>query len=135
MFVPLGTKDMPIELDKLAEKQTIFVQIDNGDKVTLSDLWRTSDVPAKVCQEGRKALMSDPNTTLGHWMMKVIRPTLQDADFLRPTTKKDKPFTYADLISIGKDSVVVKKFNQGAKVSYSLEFAQLDSYEDFIAEF
>jgi hypothetical protein len=67
--------------------------------------------------------------------MKVIRPTLQDADFLRPATKKDKPFTYADLISICKDSVVVKKFNQGAKVSYSLEFAQLDSYEDFIAEF
>ena len=67
--------------------------------------------------------------------MKVIRPTLQDAVFLRPATKKDKPFTYADLISIGKDSVVVKKVIENAKVSYSLEFAPLDSYEDFIAEF
>ena len=94
-----------------------------------------SNVPAKVCQDGRKALMSDPNTTLGHWIMKVIRPALQDADFLRPTTKKDKPFTYADLISIGKDAVVVKKITENTGVSYSLEFAQLDSYEDFVAEF
>ena len=122
---------IPSEIHKLCPK--FFPERDKSFKLTLPN--GASDVPAKVCQEGRKALMSDPNTTLGHWMMKVIRPTLQDADFLRPTTKKDKPFTYADLISIGKDSVVVKKFNQGAKVSYSLEFAQLDSYEDFIAEF
>ena len=122
---------IPSEIHKLYPK--FFPERDKSFKLTLPN--GASNVPAKVCQEGRKALMSDPNTTLGHWMMKVIRPTLQDADFLRPTTKKDKPFTYADLISIGKDSVVVKKFNQGAKVSYSLEFAQLDSYEDFIAEF
>ena len=48
MFVPLGTKDIPIELDKLAEQRTTFVEYEDGEKVTLSDLWRTSDDPTKV---------------------------------------------------------------------------------------
>lgn len=91
-------------------------------------------VPSKVCQEGGKALMSDPNTTLGHWIMKVLRPSLIDSDFKRPTNSKDKPFTYKDLVSIGKDSVLVKKTRDKSKTLFSLEFAPLDSYEDFIAE-
>jgi hypothetical protein len=122
---------IPSEIHKLCPK--FFPERDKSFKLTLPN--GAFNVPAKVCQDGRKALMSDPNTTLGHWIMKVIRPTLQDADFLRPTTRKDKPFTYADLISIGKDSVVVKKITENTGVSYSLEFAPLDSYEDFIAEF
>lgn len=91
-------------------------------------------VPSKVCQAGGKALMSDPNTTLGHWIMKVLRPSLVDADFERPTSAKDKPFTYKDLISIGKDSVIVRKSKDLSKARYSLEFAPLDSYEEFISE-
>ena len=122
---------IPSEVHRLCPK--FFPERDKTFKLNLPN--GVSNVPAKVCQDGRKALMSDPNTTLGHWIMKVIRPALQDSDFLRPTTKKDKPFTYADLISIGKDAVVVKKITENTGVSYSLEFAQLDSYEDFIAEF
>jgi len=122
---------IPSEVHRLCPK--FFPERDKTFKLNLPN--GVSNVPAKVCQDGRKALMSDPNTTLGHWIMKVIRPALQDADFLRPTTKKDKPFTYADLISIGKDAVVVKKITENIGVSYSLEFAQLDSYEDFVAEF
>jgi len=122
---------IPSEVHRLCPK--FFPERDKTFKLNLPN--GVSNVPAKVCQDGRKALMSDPNTTLGHWIMKVIRPALQDADFLRPTTKKDKPFTYADLISIGKDAVVVKKITENTGVSYSLEFAQLDSYEDFVAEF
>ena len=122
---------IPSEVHRLCSK--FFPERDKTFKLNLPN--GVSNVSAKVCQDGRKALMSDPNTTLGHWIMKVIRPALQDADFLRPTTKKDKPFTYADLISIGKDAVVVKKITENTGVSYSLEFAQLDSYEDFIAEF
>ena len=91
-------------------------------------------MPSKVCQEGGKALMSDPNTTLGHWIMKVLRPSLVDSDFERPTNSKDKPFTYKDLVSIGKDSVLVRKSKDKSKALYSLEFAPLDSYEDFISE-
>ena len=122
---------IPSEVHRLCPK--FFPERDKTFKLNLPN--GVSNVSAKVCQDGRKALMSDPNTTLGHWIMKVIRPALQDADFPRPTTKKDKPFTYADLISIGKDAVVVKKITENIGVSYSLEFAQLDSYEDFVAEF
>ena len=38
MFVLLGTKDIPVELDKLAEQRTTFVEYEDGEKVTLSDL-------------------------------------------------------------------------------------------------
>ena len=91
-------------------------------------------VPSKVCQAGGKALMSDPNTTLGHWIMKVLRPSLVDSDFERPTNSNDKPFTYTDFLSIGKDSVYVRKSINKSKTLYSIEFAPLDSYEDFISE-
>ena len=95
----------------------------------------TIRVPSKVCQDGRKALMSDPNTTLGHWIIKVLRPSLVDSDFERPVSSKDKPFTYNDLVSIGKDAVIVKKSKYKSNPLYTLEFAPLDSYEDFISEF
>lgn len=101
------------------------VQLPNG----------ATGVPSKVCQDGSKALMSDPNTTLGHWIMKVLRPSLSDADFQRFTTPKDKPITYTDLVVVEKDSIKVKKLHGGKKITYSLEFAPLDSYEAFIAEF
>lgn len=101
------------------------VQLPNGAK----------GVRSKVCQDGSKALMSDPNTTLGHWIMKVLRPSLSDADFERFATTKDKPFVYGDLVAVGKDSVKVKKLRGGKRVTYSLEFAPLDSYEVFLAEF
>ena len=91
-------------------------------------------VTSKVCQADGKALMSDPNTDLGHWIMKVLRPSLVDSDFKRHPNSKDKLFTYKDLVSIGKDSVLVKKLKDKSKVLFSLEFAPLDSYEDFIAE-
>lgn len=91
--------------------------------------------PSKVCQDGGKALMSDPNTTLGHWIIKVLRPSVVDADFDRPTTSKDKPLSYSDLVAVEKDSVMVRKSKVGQKVTYSLEFATLDSYEAFLSEF
>ena len=92
-------------------------------------------VPSKVCQEGRKALMSNPNTTLGNWIIKVLKPNLTDSDFERPTSSTDTPITYRDLVSIGKDSVLVKKVKYGSKTVYHVEFAPLDSYEDFISQF
>lgn len=92
-------------------------------------------VPSKVCQEGRKALMSNPNTTLGNWIIKVLKPSLTDSDFERPTSSADRPITYRDLVSIGKDSVLVKRSKYGSKTVYRVEFAPLDSYEEFLTQF
>ena len=121
---------IPSEIHKLFPK--FFPERDKSFKLSLSNV--ASEVPAKVCQDGRKALMSDPNTTLGHWIMKVLKPSLTDSDFERPASSKDKPFTYKDLVSIGKDAVIVRKSKDKSKSLYSLEFAPLDSYEDFISE-
>lgn len=78
--------------------------------------------------------MSDPNTTHVHWMMKVLRPTLTDSDFERPASSKDQPFTFKDVFQFVKMPLFVKKSKDKSKSFYSLEFAPLDSYEDFIAE-
>jgi len=59
-----------------------------------------------------KALMSDPNTTLVHWMMKVLRPTLTDSDFERPASSKDQPFTFKDLVSIRKDAIFCQEIQR-----------------------
>jgi hypothetical protein len=91
-------------------------------------------VPSKICQDGNKALMSDPNTILGHWIMKVLRPTLTDTDFERPAKPSDKPFTYGDLVAVEKDSVVVRKIKIGSQFEYGLEFGALDTYEAFLAD-
>ena len=92
-------------------------------------------VPGKVCQESSKALMSDPNTVLGNWIMKVLRPSLNDTDFLRAPTPADKPFVFSDLLAIGKDSVIVRKTIDKSITNFSLEFAPLGSYEEFVNDF
>ena len=122
---------IPSEVHRLCPK--FFPDRDQKFDIILPN--SSTPVQSKVCQEGRKALMSDPNSTLGHWIMKVLRPSLSDSDFECPTSSKDKPFTYKDLVSISKDAVIVKKSKDKSKPLYSLEFAPLDSYEDFISEF
>ena len=92
-------------------------------------------VPGKVCQESGKALMSDPNTVLGNWIMKVLRPSLKDSDFLRVPNSEDKPFGFSDLLAIGKDSVIVRKTIDKSISNFSLEFAPIGSYEEFINDF
>jgi hypothetical protein len=91
-----------------------------------------SSVQAKVCQQGGKALMSDPNTVLGKWIMRVLRPGLSDADFSRFPSNTDKPFKYQELDAIGKDSVIVKKRRDKSATSYLVEFAGVGRYEEFI---
>ncbi len=72
---------------------------------------------AKVCQDGSKALMSDPNKALGQWLLRdVLR--LQEGELL----------TYQKLQDIGLDSVVIYKMNEG---NYRIDFARLGSYEKF----
>ncbi len=72
---------------------------------------------AKVCQDGSKALMSNPNVALGKWMLRdVLR--LNEGELL----------TYKKLQDIGLDSVVVTKLNPG---KYKIDFAKLGTYEQF----
>lgn len=71
----------------------------------------------KVTQDGGKALQSDPNKDLGHWLLReVLR--------LAPGTLVTKEL----LDIIGVDSVRLSKVKEGL---YFMEFLKTGSYEDY----
>ena len=83
---------------------------------------------AKVCQDGSKALMSNPNSALGHWILrKVLR------------IPYGRVVTMADLIRFGIDSVLIEKLHtrslEGME-QYRISFTNSDyeSFSDFIEE-
>lgn len=77
---------------------------------------------AKVCQEGSKALMSNPNSALGEWLLrKVLRKSIGQI------------VTMDDLNTFGIDSVKIistHKTNGSGEPIYKIVFTQTD-YEDF----
>lgn len=74
---------------------------------------------AKICQDGGKALMSNPNNALGEWL-------------LRGLLKKGEGelVTYSDFENVGVDSIALNKQPDG---NYMLSFRELDAYEHFMA--
>ena len=86
---------------------------------------------AKVCQQGGKALMTQKNVALGRWLISVIDPTVQPADFRRPPGRR-RPYVYADLAAIGSDAVIIRRAGSGRSRTYSAAFAPLGSYEEFM---
>jgi hypothetical protein len=84
-------------------------------------------VTASVCQDGSKALMSNPNTELCKWLYKVIDGNFSESDFSKAPNRE--PFTYDDLLAVGKDCVVVYKKTGSL---YEIVFGEIGSYEDFI---
>jgi hypothetical protein len=86
-------------------------------------------VSAKVCQDGSKALMSDPNTVLCHWLFSTIDGSYSIAESRLP---RKKPYSYEDLARVGKDSVRIARVGAG-QATYELSFAPLGSFEEFLA--
>lgn len=72
---------------------------------------------AKVCQQGRKALMSNPNGALGKW---ILRDVLK--------IKTGKLLTYPDLLGIGVDGVRLSKISNK---KYAIQFSEVGEYEEF----
>lgn len=85
-------------------------------------------ISAKVCQEGSKALMSDPNTALFIWLFELIDGTVEFAEKRLPNKN---PYTYKDLVKIGKDSVSLTKSNLPG-VDYEMELVTIGSFETFL---
>ncbi|UOO43815.1 NgoFVII family restriction endonuclease (plasmid) [Priestia megaterium] len=75
---------------------------------------------AKLCQENRKALMSNPNSALGEWLLRQVM-NLGEKELL----------TYAQLKVLGIDSVVVYKHSES---HYSIDFCEIGSYDHFESE-
>ena len=100
------------------------------------DLFLPNSVEAqsgKVCQDNSKALMTSPNNALGVWLVSVLDPSVPLTAFEKSPSRK-RPFTYEDLLAVGKDSVLVRKKGQGATAQYFLSFAPVGSFEEFIAD-
>lgn len=75
---------------------------------------------AKICQDGGKALMTNPNTALGEWILRQVM-NLNEGEIL----------TYDRLEELGIDSVVIYKEENN---TYSIDFAKIGSYDEFKEE-
>ena len=79
-----------------------------------------STISAKICQANDKALMSNPNKALGHWL-------IDDVLKISP----DFTITYEMLEKYGIDAVEITKKGEN---NYAINFAKIDSYEHFMGE-
>jgi len=86
---------------------------------------------AKICQEGDKALMTDPNDKLCEWFYSAIEPNLPYDKIMNRLPEK-RPYTYDDLVRVGKDSVKVTKAAPGLDYDFSLTFCPLGTFDDFM---
>lgn len=73
---------------------------------------------ARICQDGGKALMTNPNNALADWLLRKVL-----------NLKEGELATIEKLENLGFDSVVIYKNND---LSYSIDKAKLDSYPAFI---
>ncbi len=76
---------------------------------------------AKLCQDGSKALMTNPNEALGQWILRDVL-SLKEGELL----------TYKKLEDIGLDAVVVYKIDEE---NYQIDFSKIGSYDDFESGF
>lgn len=76
-------------------------------------------ISAKVSQAGGKALMSNPNSKLGVWLLREVLGL-----------KNREVLTYDRLLQLGIDSVEIYKKNG----KYYANFLPIDSYEEFIVD-
>jgi hypothetical protein len=76
-----------------------------------------NEMSAKLCQDGSKALMSNPNAALGKWLLRDVL-NLKELELL----------SYDKLEEIGLDSVVIYKTEDG---KYDIDFTNVNSFEDF----
>ena len=75
---------------------------------------------AKVCQDNSKALMSNPNSSLGRWLLRDVL-NLRERELL----------TYDRLQTIGLDAVAIYKIDNN---TYDIDFVRTGSYECFLKD-
>jgi len=109
---------IPITREDHARTPGFFPDRDHPFTLILPD---GKTLSAKVCQDNSKALMSNPNSDLGKWL-------LRDVFGLKNGTLVDyKLFRY-----IGIDSVRIEKIDSDV---YKINFAKLDSYENWMLDY
>jgi len=94
-----------------------FPPRDQAFELTLPD---RATMSAKVCQDNSKALMSNPNSALGKWLLRDVL-NLPEREML----------TYDKLQAIGLDTVVIYKTDHE---TYDIDFTRIGSYKMFLNE-
>lgn len=111
---------------RLRDDNEVYIPVPVELRNEFPDFFPSRDVPfdlylpdgkklsAKICQENGKALMSNPNSDLGEWLLRKI-------------LKKDPGhiLTYQDLQQAGFDSIIVYKNTDN---SYSIDVSFSESY-------
>lgn len=90
---------------------------DNNEEIFTIELPNKTELSAKLCQQGSKGLMSNPNKALGKWVLR---------DVLR--VKEGELVTRSILNRAGIDSVYIEKTNTGY---YKIDFAKTGKFETF----
>ena len=90
------------------------------DEAFALKLPNVNELSAKVCQDNSKALMSNPNSALGEWLLREVM-NLKEGELL----------TYEMLQIIGIDSVEVYKIDDK---EYKIDFRQMGTYDEFVEE-
>ncbi|MBR2157309.1 MAG: restriction endonuclease, partial [Campylobacter sp.] len=83
---------------------------------------RTPDgeiLSAKICQQGGKAIMTNPNKALSKWLLRKVLK-LNEGELL----------TYERLKILGIDCVIIYK---NSDLEYEIDFAKIGDYEKFIS--
>ncbi len=107
VYIPYPAEDRERTLGFFPDRDTVFeLKMPDG-----------SVIPAKVCQQDNKAIMSNPNKILGEWLLRNVFE-LEEGTLL----------TYEMLQRFGIDSVI---FTKHAELKYSVDFAEIGTYEHF----
>lgn len=80
-----------------------------------------NELSAKICQGGRKGLMSNPNKDLGKWLLREVM-----------NLKEKELLTYERLQVIGVDSVEVYKVSDK---EFKIDFRPMGSYDEFTEQY
>jgi hypothetical protein len=117
-YIPIPAKIHTMYPDFFPERDVVFK----------TDLPDGTSIQTKVCQDSRKALMSNPNKALCDWLYRLIDGDLTVA---QKRFTSANPYTYKDLEAVGKDCVKISKIG---KLHYKLEMMNLGSFEDFLED-
>ncbi|ABQ03688.1 restriction endonuclease [Flavobacterium johnsoniae] len=108
VYISIPSKIRNNAPDFFPEKDVIFnLKIPNGKVLS-----------AKVCQDGSKALMTNPNKAMADWMLRDVL-----------MLNENEVLTYDKLRKIGYDSV---KITKSTEQDYFIDFTKLDEYESFV---
>lgn len=109
LYIPYPAEDRRNTVGFFPDRDTVFsLRLPDG-----------SEIPAKICQDDGKAIMSNPNNLLGEWLLRNV--------FELPAGTL---VTYDMLLKFGIDSVI---FTKHADMQYSVDFAEIGTYESLYA--